>query len=484
MWFDASAPHGGFVMIPLRTYTLVFGFKNTHIYTLEEPHPHCQTLTHSTIHHHHHHQAIMTSTTTTTIAPNSVPPATNTHIHKDTDLAPTLPQAPPLDLAWLVHEREANLTAPKPAIEPIARQPIYAADCRRRNAAMLAPGARDHHLAHGIVTREITVPSRRDGFAIPVLQYDRVEEEDEEDGKTTAATTTSSSSPSSLPKINSSNTEEGENNSSNNNSKEPQTIIIYYHGGGLLVGETDSEDLSCRRLVKDSASFLSGRVRLYSIGYRLKPQHKASVCVADSIDAFDYLAARHQRQHPRQPRIVVAGSSSGGELAAFVTQHALLAVAAKHTTGEAHVTPLPFHGVLLRCPVTSDAFRGAEYVPAPLREMHTSARHPSFSTSLLPRLDMDGPRDGLERMPLEVDESALKGMPRTWIQVCTNDGLYSDGACYAKVLRDAGCQVKTDVVWGWPHTFWLKAPQLERALEAEMAMLEGLKWVVSAEESI
>lgn len=424
------------------------------------------------------------------MAPNSSPPTTtNTDTYKDTDLLPpVLPQAPPLDPAWLVHEREANLTAPKPALDTIARQPMYAADCRRRNAAMLAPGARDHHLAHGIVTRGMTVPSRRDGFAIPVLQYDRAKEEEDDDNNNddddnddkTASITTTTSLSSSPPTITSSNTDQGENN------KEPQIIIIYYHGGGLLVGETDSEDLSCRRLVKDSASFLPGRVRLYSVGYRLKPQHKASVCVADSIDAFEYLVARHQHQHQRRPRVVVAGSSSGGELAAFVTQHAV-AAAANHTIGEqGSVTPpLMFDGVLLRCPVTSDAFHGQEYVPAHLREMHTSARHPSFSTSLLQRLDMDGPRDGLERMPLEVDRAggALKGMPRTWIQVCTNDVLYSDGACYDKVLRDAGCQVKTDVVWGWPHTFWLKAPQLERALEAELALLEGLKWVVSAEDS-
>lgn len=88
------------------------------------------------------------------------------------------------------------------------------------------------------------------------------------------------------------------------------------------------------------------------------------------------------------------------------------------------------------------------------------------------------PRDGLERMPLEADEETLKELPRTWIQLCTNDSPYSDGLCYAKMLEEAGVEVKVDVVRGWPHTFWLKAPELERALEVEEEMVRGLGWLL------
>jgi acetyl esterase/lipase len=89
------------------------------------------------------------------------------------------------------------------------------------------------------------------------------------------------------------------------------------------------------------------------------------------------------------------------------------------------------------------------------------------------------PRDGLAKMPLEADEEVLRGLPRTWIQVCTNDTLYSDGVCYAIALEEAGVEVKVRVVEGWPHTFWLLVPELERALEAELEMVEGLKWLLS-----
>lgn len=339
---------------------------------------------------------------------------------------PVFQKAPPLDSAWLAHEHEARLLLPKPPMDPLARQPLYADECRRRNAAMMAAGARDHRLSQGITTEYVQYMHGGSAAAaaaaatslLPVLlQYDR-----EADAGTW----------------------------------QPEWVVIYFHGGALLVGEADSEDLSCRRIVKDTERSLP-RLRLYSVGYRLKPQFPASVCLSDSLAAFHFVVDANPGA-----KILIVGSSSGAQLAALVTQQ---------------VPKESFHGVVLRCPVTSDAFRGKDFVPERFRHAHTSAWHDSFQTSLFTRLDMDGPRDGLERLPLEAQEQDLKAMPRTWLQMCTNDALYSDGACYSVLLQEAGIEVETDVVFGWPHTFWLKAPQLPRALEADEAMIRGLKWV-------
>jgi hypothetical protein len=40
-----------------------------------------------------------------------------------------------------------------------------------------------------------------------------------------------------------------------------------------------------------------------------------------------------------------------------------------------------------------------------------------------------------------------------------------------------------DVIRGWPHTFWLQAPQLDRALEAGMDMIKGLRWLLEFQDS-
>lgn len=333
-----------------------------------------------------------------------------------------LKTAPPLDPAWLAAEEKHGFNRPKKAVDILDRQPQYAEEERVKHAAMMAPGARDHYLLEGTQTSTFTVPSSLDGFAIPVLQFSRkTGGSGQEESDEAAAITT----------------------------------IIYIHGGGLVVGEADSEELSCRRIILDSGL---PNVTVYSIGYRLMPTYPASTCVQDCLDVTSHILSSASRG-----KVLIVGSSSGGELGSFVA---------------AHFTNSQIHGLVLRCPVTSDSYGGLDpYVPARFRSLHTSSTHASFRNCLLQTLVMDPPRNGLPYMPLEMPEDQLKLMPKTWIQICTNDGLYSDGACFAKALEEVGVEVDVDVVVGWPHTFWLKAPELERSLECERAMLNGLNWL-------
>lgn len=413
------------------------------------------------------------------------------------DLTPllTLRVPPPLDAAWLAHEEVAGLSAAAvPASSSSStpssggRRSAYAAACRARNAAMLAPGARDHALlARGVRVRRLAVAGSSfcrvpppfhsqaeeddDEYAVPVLRYELGDAgggeeggKEEEEGRDGA--------PEKEEAVAGGDEREDED-------EEPAgVVILYIHGGGLLVGEADSEELTCRRLVKccPPASRTRPRTVLYSVGYRLMPAVPARTCVADVLSVLGAVRARHPAA--AGARLLVVGSSSGGELAALATQAAALGTV---------------QGVLLRCPVTVDA---PGLVPAPFRAWHFSASPapsgssvsslPSssssypFATSLLGPFHRSEPRDGLDRMPLECPPDDLRALrlPRTWIQVCTNDVLYSDGMCYAKLLQDAGVEVKVDVVSGWPHTFWLKAPHLDRALAAEEELLRGLAWVL------
>ncbi|KAG8671430.1 hypothetical protein FPOAC2_04766 [Fusarium poae] len=317
--------------------------------------------------------------------------------------------APPLEPAWLEHEDEVKKKGPPQTFNTTQeRQPVYARECRVLYEQMTAPGARDYDLSQGFVRNELTVPSSMDDHPIPILQLEL-------------------------------------------ESHEPEVIVIFFHGGGLKVGEADSEELSCRHIVKSAAA----KVRLYSVGYRLLPQNPAKTCLSDCLDAFRAL------QEP-SARIIVAGSSSGGQMASAVAQ----------TVPQGSI-----HGLLLRCPVTADRASGEEFVPERLRPYHKSVS-PTFISSLNRYLNRDIPRDGFEKLPLEVPVAELKGHPRTWIQLTSNDTLYSDGLCYGMLLRDAGIEVKLQVEVGWPHTFWLKAPHLDFALTCEKHMTEGLNWLI------
>jgi len=128
-------------------------------------------------------------------------------------------------------------------------------------------------------------------------------------------------------------------------------------------------------------------------------------------------------------------------------------------------------GVALRGPVLCDA----NNLPGRFREWHTSMSE-SFHTSLLSAPALTPADRPVLELPLEAE--SFEALPRHYIQVCTNDVYYSDGVLYGEALREVGVDVKMDVLTGWPHTFWLKAPELERAREAEKECIEGVRWLL------
>ncbi|PVH89019.1 alpha/beta-hydrolase [Cadophora sp. DSE1049] len=330
----------------------------------------------------------------------------------------------PLDPAWLAHEKSANLLATAPVLtSPGEKRQLYADACRKLNAELLS--ARDKHLTEGIKIQDTRIePSSGSSHpgGIPIRNY--IPAPIEQD-------------------------------------IENAPMVIYFHGGGLYVGDLDSEDLTCRRICK------SLNCTVYSVDYRLIPDHTASDALADAIAAFQAITSSN-----KATRLIVMGSSSGGQLAAQVSQHFRIRNAEHSKTNER------IHGVLLRGPVTCDATDGGKNLPAKFKEYHTSMSE-AFYTSLLSNAAVNIQNRTKELLPLEVED--LTGLPRHWIQVSTNDLYYSDGACYAEALSSQGVDVKLDVVVGWPHTFWLKAPFLERAVEAERDMIEGLRWLLESE---
>lgn len=190
---------------------------------------------------------------------------------------------------------------------------------------------------------------------------------------------------------------------------------------------------------------------MFSVDYRLMPEHSADDALEDAL--YVHQMVSHMN---RDGKLFLMGSSSGGQLAAQVSQR----------RGGRRI-----NGVLLRGPVTCDAAN----LPARFEGLHTSMKT-AFHTSLLSTPAVTAENRTKKKLPLE--EENLKGLPRHWVQVCTNDIYYSDGTCYAEALREQGVEVRMDVLEGWPHTFWLKAPLLEKAIEAEESMLEGLRWLL------
>ena len=82
--------------------------------------------------------------------------------------------------------------------------------------------------------------------------------------------------------------------------------LLYAHGGGFAIGGLASCDHTCRRLAVES------HVVVVSVEYRLAPEHRFPGPLDDCEDALEWLLA----QGWDAERLVVAGDSAGGNLAA------------------------------------------------------------------------------------------------------------------------------------------------------------------------
>jgi len=141
-------------------------------------------------------------------------------------------------------------------------------------------------------------------------------------------------------------------------------------------------------------------------------------------------------------RLGVAGSSSGGNLAAILTHKA-----------SAYNPPIPLLYQLLIVPVTDNT---ADVSGKP----HMSWKENEHAASLTPAKMMWFRNNYLpnsadwtewDASPLFASEESFAKAPRAWIAVCDLDVLRDEGIAYADKLRKAGVSVEVSVRSKAPH---------------------------------
>ena len=107
-------------------------------------------------------------------------------------------------------------------------------------------------------------------------------------------------------------------------------VVVYLHGGGFVSGGLET----CETFARYWAAALNQVV--VTVGYRLAPEHPHPAAVDDCMDAVADVAVRFPRR-----RLIVAGDSAGGNLAAVV---ALRCRASDAPTVDAQVLLYPVLG--------------------------------------------------------------------------------------------------------------------------------------------
>lgn len=210
--------------------------------------------------------------------------------------------------------------------------------------------------------------------------------------------------------------------------REPGPALLWIHGGGLIIGDARTDGGHCARLARDLG------LRVVSAQYRLAPEHPFPVPLRDCKQIFDWMATQPGID-PR--RIVVAGQSAGGGLAAALCQ--LCVAEGPH---------VPTFQVLVYPMLDNTSAEGSGPADGAFRLWDRRSNALGWR-SYLRGHDPDDPPPFA--VPARIEDCA--GLPPAWIGVGDLDLFHDEDLAYARRLRAAGIEVQTEVVVGAYHGF-------------------------------
>ena len=204
--------------------------------------------------------------------------------------------------------------------------------------------------------------------------------------------------------------------------------ILFMHGGGFVAGSLDTHD-ACLRTLANATGWL-----IAAVNYRVAPEYPFPAAPEDGYAALRHLAACANTMDIDPARLVVAGDSAGGTLAAAV------ALMARDRGGPA------LAGVICLYPNMD------------LRPGVASYSRTTYDGAVV---RLDELRRGLALyLPPGVDPAqpyaspvlaALDGLPPALVITCEFDPLADEGVAFAEKLRAAGNAVRHDRLIGMIH---------------------------------
>jgi acetyl esterase len=219
-----------------------------------------------------------------------------------------------------------------------------------------------------------------------------------------------------------------------------EAAILFIHGGGCVVGDIESHDVFCRTLCHDTAA------SVFSLDYRLAPEHRFPAAVEDSVAALQWLSQEAGVLGLDAGRLAVAGDSAGGGLAA-VALHESKGRLAAPVRGQVLIYPaLDLRG---RLPSRKAL---ANHFPIPQEMIQWFFTH--YFGSAWPIAD---PR----AIPALYKD--YTGLPPALIVTAGHDPLRDEGAEYAGTLAAAGVGVDYECVEGTIHGFMNMGRVLRKA---------------------
>lgn len=212
-------------------------------------------------------------------------------------------------------------------------------------------------------------------------------------------------------------------------------LVVYFHGGGWVTGGLDLVDRPLRRLANATGAVIA------SVGYRLAPETQFPGPAEDCHAALGDLRVRAQQWGADPERLVVAGDSAGGNLAAAAC------LMSRDRGGPRIAAQLLIYPVL--APAAGSPF--ASYQDNADGYLLTRDTMLFYWDHYLP-----DPQQATHPYAAPLHAQSLSGLPPALIITAEYDPLRDEGEAYALRLREAGIAVNAIRYNGLIHGFfWL-----------------------------
>jgi acetyl esterase/lipase len=194
--------------------------------------------------------------------------------------------------------------------------------------------------------------------------------------------------------------------------------LMFFHGGGWTIGDLDTHDVVCRQLA------IGARCAVFSVDYRLAPEHPFPAAVDDCFFATQFVFQNHQTLKVDVNRIAVGGDSAGGNLAAVV------ALMARDKGGP----PLAYQ--LLIYPATDQRCEFPSFERNGQGYLLTKDGILFFRGGYLPN-----PKDRTDWRASPLLAASHANLPPAFVITAGYDPLVDEGEAYAERLATAGVEV-------------------------------------------
>ena len=227
-------------------------------------------------------------------------------------------------------------------------------------------------------------------------------------------------------------------------------VMIFIHGGGFITGEFTSVHESCCLLSSASQAVV------VSVDYRLAPEHKFPLGLNDCFAAALWVSENASEFGADPSKLVVAGDSAGGNLAAVVCLLAREKVSKPKIAMQGLIYPVTDLGRDMT------KYSGAKFGPSK-EEVDMVIKH-----------YLVNPNDALNPLvsPLRAD---LGSLPPAVIITAGNDPLREQAMDYAAKLREAGVEVALYDYPSMVHGFFTLPGYFPQGREAIQAIANHVR---------